>query len=295
MRRSEPNSTPCQHHQHYAVQTTDLRDLMAAALAVPSNATAYLLYNDGVPKSVTYSKKYGHTKGVLVWNRLQGFWLIHSVPWFPPVPEDGYSYPSSGRRNAQNGICITFKYDQFEEIDSQLLVSQPNIYSCFIPTTFHWELIYMPKLCAKSSSSSIPRRRLTILQSVHGHDFLHFAKSGSYSDDIFTAWMAQQLKTHLLVQTWQRKRQELPSNCSLPYHVYNVKIIQTASKYYFSSHLDHSKWCVSTKDSKNHWTCIGDLNRSPTQASRSGGFICTRNPYLYQSFHKLVFGYEFCN
>lgn len=27
------------------------------------NKTAYLIYNDGAPKSVNYSRKHGHTKG----------------------------------------------------------------------------------------------------------------------------------------------------------------------------------------------------------------------------------------
>lgn len=259
------------------------------------NDTAYLIYNDAVPAPVNYSGNYGHTKGLLVWNRLQGFWLIHSVPKFPPVPEKGYEYPTSGRRYAQSGLCITFKYSQFETIDSQLLVFQPNIYSCFIPNIFLWELIHMPQMCAKSSASKIPSRRLTVLQSAQGLNFLHFAKSTFYTDDIFAAWIAQQLKVHLLVESWQRKNHELPSNCSLPYHVYNIKAIQEPHQSYFSSHHDHSKWCISTKDSQSRWTCIGDLNRSPHQALRSGGFICTKNRYIYQSFNGLVSHYAICN
>ncbi|XP_035882238.1 deoxyribonuclease-2-beta isoform X2 [Phyllostomus discolor] len=193
------------------------------------NNTAYLMYNDGVPKSVNYSRKYGHTKGLLLWNKVQGFWLIHSIPQFPPIPEEGYGYPPSGRRNGQIGICITFKYNQYEAID------------------------------------------------------------------IFVAWMAQHLKTHLLTETWQRKRQQLPSNCSLPYHVYNIKAIKISGHSYFSSHQDHAKWCVSQKRTKNRWTCIGDLNRSPYQALRSGGFICTQNQHIYQAFQGLVLYYENCN
>ncbi|XP_052034946.1 deoxyribonuclease-2-beta [Apodemus sylvaticus] len=259
------------------------------------NDSAYLIYNDAPPASVNYSRQHGHAKGLLVWNRMQGFWLIHSVPRFPPAPEHGYDYPHSGKRYAQSGICITFKYSQYETIDSQLLVLQPNIYSCFIPSTFQWELIHIPQMCAKSSSSKIPGRRLAVLQSVQGLNFVHFAKSDSYIDDIITAWIAQRLKTHLLAETWQRKNYELPSNCSLPYHVYNIKAIGVTPQYYFSSHLDHSKWCVSIKSSSNRWTCIGDLNRSPHQASRGGGYICTKNRYIYQSFNKLVLHYGFCN
>ncbi|XP_078188455.1 deoxyribonuclease-2-beta isoform X2 [Callithrix jacchus] len=199
------------------------------AYASKSNNTAYLIYNDGVPKSVNYRRKYGHTKGLLLWNKVQGFWLIHSIPRFPPILEEGYDYPPTGRRNGQSGICITFKYNQYEAID------------------------------------------------------------------IFAAWMAQRLKTHLLTETWQRKRQELPSNCSFPYHVYNIKAIKLSRHSYFSSYQDHAKWCISQKGTKNHWTCIGDLNRSPHQAFRSGGFICTQNWHIYQAFQGLVLYYESCN
>nr|XP_008263188.2 deoxyribonuclease-2-beta isoform X1 [Oryctolagus cuniculus] len=263
--------------------------------ASESNRTAYLIYNDAVPKSVNYSRKYGHTKGLLLWNGAQGFWLIHSIPRFPPIPEEGYAYPTTGRRNGQSGICITFKHRQYEAIASQLLVCNPNIYSCSIPATLLQELSHMARLCTTASSRESPVRRVATLRSAQGHSFLHFAKSDSFLDDIFAAWMAQHLKTHLLTETWQRKRQELPSNCSLPYHVYNIRAIKISRRSYFSSYQDHSKWCVSQKSTKNHWTCIGDLNRSPHQALRSGGFICTQNQHIYQAFQGLVLYHENCN
>lgn len=150
--------------------------------ASESNRTAYLIYNDGVPKSVNYSRKYGHTKGLLLWDRVQGFWLIHSIPRFPPIPEEGYAYPSTGRRNGQSGICITFKYRQYEAIASQLLVCNPNIYSCSIPATFLQELSLMARLCTMASSPESPVRHVATLQSAQGHSFLHFAKSDSFLD-----------------------------------------------------------------------------------------------------------------
>ncbi|XP_015858781.1 deoxyribonuclease-2-beta isoform X5 [Peromyscus maniculatus bairdii] len=153
----------------------------------------------------------------------------------------------------------------------------------------------MPQLCAKSSSLKIRGRHLTVLQSAQGQNFFHFVKSNSYTDDIFTAWMAQQLKTDLLAETWQRKGHALPSNCSLPYHVYNIKAIKLYHRPYFSSYHDHSKWCVSTQGSKYRWTCIGDLNRDPRQAFRSGGFICTHNQEIYYAFHRLLVHYEPCD
>lgn len=117
----------------------------------------------------------------------------------------------------------------------------------------------------------------------------------SWPLDIFAAWMAQHLKTHLLANTWQWKAYALPSNCSLPYHVYNIKKLKTPDQFYFPSSSDHSKWCVSTKNSRHQWVCIGDLNRSKYQVFRSGGFICTKNRYIYQSFYRLVVSYEPCD
>lgn len=49
-------------------------------------------------------------------DKSQGFWVIHSVPLFPPIPEDGYGYPATGESYGQTAVCITFKYDQFIEI-----------------------------------------------------------------------------------------------------------------------------------------------------------------------------------
>lgn len=40
----------------------------------------------------------------------------------------------------------------------------------------------MPQLCSGSSSSEIPGKHLTALQSARGQKFLHFAKSDSFLD-----------------------------------------------------------------------------------------------------------------
>nr|XP_042696454.1 deoxyribonuclease-2-beta isoform X2 [Chrysemys picta bellii] len=193
-----------------------------------NDSTAYVIYNDDVPHSKHYSWKQGHTKGFLLLDKSQGFWGIHSIPLFPPFPEEGYGYPPTGKQNAQMAICITFRYNQFAEID------------------------------------------------------------------IYVAWMAQQLQTDLLAESWQHDGQELPSNCSLQHHVYNINLIKTPWNSTFSSYYDHSKWCVSWRY-EDQWTCIGDLNRAPQQAWRSGGFICTQNPYIYKAFRHMISHYHSCN
>ena len=58
---------------------------------------SYVFYNDQ-PPNIPISLVYGHSKGVLAFEdqTQTGFWLIHSVPRFPPVIEQGYGYPDSG-------------------------------------------------------------------------------------------------------------------------------------------------------------------------------------------------------
>lgn len=111
--------------------------------------------------------------------------------------------------------------------------------------------------------------------------------------DIYAGWIAQTLQADLLVETWQRKAHQLPSNCSLPYHVMNIKMVSLSKLATFSSYEDHSKWCISL-EYQTQWTCIGDMNRESTQAWRGGGLICTQNPAVYKAFCSAVAWYKVC-
>lgn len=55
--------------------------------------------------------------GVVLLDKHQGFWLVHSTPHFPAVREAGqYYYPSSGVVNGQNFICVTYPLERFQTI-----------------------------------------------------------------------------------------------------------------------------------------------------------------------------------
>lgn len=75
----------------------------------------------------------GHTKGVLGFDAMSGFWLVHSVPKFPPFAKDSYGYPESGERYGQSFLCVTFKMSAFNDIGLQLLYNDPNIYDNYLP------------------------------------------------------------------------------------------------------------------------------------------------------------------
>uniref|UniRef100_A0A3P8S411 deoxyribonuclease II n=1 Tax=Amphiprion percula TaxID=161767 RepID=A0A3P8S411_AMPPE len=198
-----------------------------------------LLHTDKIKK-----ERYGHSKGVLLFDHSQGFWLSHSIPHFPSFPERGYIYPSSGKVNGQTGLCVTYDYDQF------LLM---------------WWRNQTP--LAKDKS-------ISLLFSSQGAKFISFVKSERFVDDIYTGWVAQFLRTDLLVESWQRQGHDLPSNCSLPQQTMNIKRIQLPDSVLFLSDCDHSKWCVS-RSYGDQVTCLGDLNRERAQLWRGGGLICS--------------------
>ncbi|KAK3561893.1 hypothetical protein QTP86_017444 [Hemibagrus guttatus] len=175
----------------------------------------------------------------------------------------------------------------------QLAYVNPYTYNCSIPSAYYTEMPEMAHICAGKTVTVVPRRRLEKLISVKGETFLSFAKSHHYVDDIYTGWIAQALKADFLVESWQRDTYQLPSNCSLPYHVMNIKMVCLFKLVTFKSYEDHSKWCVSWEN-QNQWTCLGDLNRESSQAWRGGGLICTQNSVIYKAFRSAVAWYKNC-
>ena len=74
-----------------------------------------IMYNDEFPNG-TKSFTKGHTKGVLAMTQSGGFWLVHSVPMYPPSPEDDYSYPSTGEHYGQIMLCISLPVEESENL-----------------------------------------------------------------------------------------------------------------------------------------------------------------------------------
>ncbi|XP_051529236.1 deoxyribonuclease-2-beta [Myxocyprinus asiaticus] len=257
-----------------------------------SNSSVYMLYNDAPPE-LKYPSNYGHTKGVILFDQSQGFWITHSVPHFPPFPERNYSYPTTGKYYGQTLHCITYSYTQFPQISRQLAYIDPRVYNCSVPLAFRKDIAVMAQICDGKSPAIRTMRNLEKLFSAQGQTFFSFAKSHSYVDDIYTGWVAQVLDTDLLVESWLHQAHRLPSNCSLPRHVMNIKRVCLPGLQLFSSYEDHSKWCVSYAF-KDQWICLGDLNRDSGQAGRGGGLICSQNPVIYKAFRQAVAEYKPC-
>uniref|UniRef100_A0A8D0BC59 Deoxyribonuclease-2-alpha n=1 Tax=Salvator merianae TaxID=96440 RepID=A0A8D0BC59_SALMN len=271
-----------------------VQQLYADAVRRRTEETAYVLYNDEPPNNLSYSLK-GHTKGVILLDKSQGFWLLHSTPHFPPSREEKeYAWPHTGLPNGQTFLCITFPYSQFRKIGNQLLFTEPHVYDYHVEGTFAEDL---PALLNASEGEHVqkePWNSSVTLTSLAGKEFISFAKFRFFSDDLYSGWLAEALASDLYVQFWLRSRGILPSNCSEHFRVYNVQSLAFHNPHItFPSLVDHSKWCVGT-GSDPGWACVGDMNRNRAEEHRGGGTICTRDTTIWKAFNSLVQNYTDC-
>ncbi|XP_061832125.2 deoxyribonuclease-2-beta isoform X1 [Nerophis lumbriciformis] len=257
-----------------------------------ANSSAYALYNDA-PPLLKYDHGYGHTKGVLLVDSSQGFWLSHSIPHFPSFPEKGYLYPNSGKVNGQTALCVSLHYQHVLRVTQQLVYVFPRVFNCSVPADFAAKLPELAHLCAGKRPVLPSDKNMEQLFSLQGEMFFIFAKSEHFVDDIYSGWLAQVFNTSLMAETWQTPDYQLPSNCSLANHVMNIKRIRLPASAPHSSRYDHSKWCVSWAYQKRT-TCLGDLNRETSQMLRGGLMACSFNPLMYAAFRQLVDWYMGC-
>ncbi|XP_068612328.1 deoxyribonuclease-2-alpha [Brachionichthys hirsutus] len=274
-------------------------------------ALAYILYNDQIPAADSSDRRLddrgsrkGHTKGVVLLDKNQGFWLVHSTPHFPPARKAGlFYYPSSGAINGQNFICVTYPLERFQTIGEQLQINQPNVYDCSVPESLAPLVPSLAALCEKRRLSghvfppvkTVSNRSVT-LTSKDGADFISFAKGSSFHHDLYHSWVAPTLQSDLLVQFWIRSRHILPSDCSLGWKVLDITLINPGQTFSFSRSRDHSKWAVSPKapGAGGGWVCVGDINRNEAEMKRGGGTVCLRDPVVWEAYRTAALECEAC-
>lgn len=257
---------------------------------------AFLLYNDQPPKSVwapDVSSK-GHSKGILLLDQEGGFWLVHSVPRFPPLPSSGaYTWPYNARAYGQTLICVSFPLTEFTKIGRQLAYIFPLVFNYKLDGIFAQKFPDLMDVARGEHIRQEPWNSSVTLTSRAGTKFQSFAKAGKFGDDLYSGWLAETLGADLQVQFWPNSPGILPSNCSGPWKVLNVN--QTsfpgpAGPTFYSTE-DHSKWCVAPRD---QWACIGDMNRNHGEEHRGGGTLCAQLPALWKAFQPLVKTFNPC-
>ncbi|XP_011636423.1 plancitoxin-1 [Pogonomyrmex barbatus] len=272
----------------------------------------WFLYNDDAPNRGV-NGKYGHTKGVMMINKQEGFWLIHSVPQYPPVPNSGndtrrghrmesypgatYNYPSSGENYGQSFLCISVDSDQFDLIGRQMMYNQIIVYRRNIPATFIATFPVLTKAANQKRIRQAPFNSKALFKSSNGVEFTSFAKSDKWQKDLYDDFVAPTLQTDLFTETWLNGRGRLPSDCEQVnvYNIISIYIHLDEIDIDFKSSRDHSKWAVAVQGKGNRtWICIGDINRADTQYVRGGGTVCFNNKKVWENYRKIVNDVEQC-
>jgi deoxyribonuclease-2 len=258
------------------------------------NQIGYVLYND---QADTVTVKKGHTKGILLFDSTSVVWIVHSIPHYPPKISSGRYYINSSQLVfGQSMLCMRTKFEALDSIGKQLLFNNPQVYDYSIPNYFN----------KKTTQSSILSNLISVINGGHvkappwfntvsfqtfnnRHEFLSFAKYGSFAQDLYTGLVAQNLQSNLYTETWNNGRGTLSSNCTLDFHVLNIENVSFESlNVSFSVHKDHSKWAVTMSKNKTV-VCIGDINRQEDQFKRGGGTLCLMNEKnIWSSYRNLV-------
>lgn len=254
-----------------------------------SKNVMYLLYNDEYPEIYGHNE-HGHTKGDLCFNKYSGFWLVHSVPKFPPPASSHYSYPKSGSIFGQMLLCVTYKYNTLNEIGKQLMYNYPGIYDHNLPDSIRAENPNIAAVVEGKHVTSAPWYRSTVLSSADGEKFTSFAKYTDFEADLYHDWLAPYYKSDVYVESWLNGVHPMKSNCTGTYKAYNIKQVNV-SQVDFNDSKDHSKWAVV---SERNVTCIGDINRMQSQEQRAGGTVCFQNTQVMHLFTESIIKYEQC-
>lgn len=175
----------------------------------------WIMYNDQAPKKYAISR-FGHAKGIVMTDDNRGFWLVHSVPKYPPTPISGtekprkevensseeddtdkdndeivnssdskYDYPKTGMTYGQSFLCISFDANQMNIIGLQLMYNQVIPYRYNIPKVLSRKFPSLVNASKRAKIKRPPYNRKSELQSIGGRQFISFAKTDKWQKGIY--------------------------------------------------------------------------------------------------------------
>ncbi|XP_033119526.1 plancitoxin-1-like isoform X2 [Anneissia japonica] len=175
----------------------------------------------------------------------------------------------------------------------QLLYNYPSIYDSNLPDQLVDKVPSLRDVVNDKHTDTPPYKQMVTLYSKAGREFQSFSKSKGFNQDIYANWLAPYWKTNLFTETWQNGGGKLKSNCSSTFTVQNIKLISLPGIILQKETKDHSKWAVSTGNTRQV-TCIGGINRMEAQFRRAGGLVCSEIPEIWKAFRQLVNDTEPC-
>ena len=222
----------------------------------------YAMYSDEPPGKKA-GVNYAHSKGTVGYDSTSGFWLVHSVPRFPPYYNERiYYYPKSGWDNGQSMLCMSLPLSEINSVGRQFQTTRPYFYSLSMPNSLKDTLPNLYDATVNKKQIHYPSSRIATLKSMGGMEFTSFAKSKTFGKDLYAGLVSPSLKKSLLAETWIRTDKVTlccePEETHCQYNVYNVNYLKFNKEVSYKETKDHSKWAVALDKST---LCIGDINR----------------------------------
>ncbi|RCN29765.1 deoxyribonuclease II [Ancylostoma caninum] len=221
--------------------------------------TFTIAYNDDSPVKAVDSNR-GHSKGVAAFDADVGFWMIHSIPNFPPLRK--YDYPKSGTRFAQSILCLSLSTNALEDLGQYMRYAQVTPFLSNLPDSFKVVAPSLEDVVNKRSLSSADTVFTTIrgIETLNGKKAKGFSKHKKFGADLWYDFIAPNLKTPMAVETWRSgSGKDVGTKCGKKQNVYDVNTVTVLGKTFLNTN-DHSKWGVSM-DPDVPAVCIGDVNR----------------------------------
>lgn len=247
--------------------------------ASPKGDISYVFYSDQHPDG-TWTRDYGHSKGVIAYDSESGFFLQHSVPKFPNYVDQGYHYGSGQEKFGQHALCVSLELATLDQVAFVMKYSHPWVYDSHLAAA--------PKLANVSDvvkevnfNATASFIDLTISTSNSLGDLRLFGKTALYNKDMMDSVVAPALKFDLWSQSWLNSGGTLGAYCPKGFSVLDVQTSNFGSATEpWKTNDDHSKWAIAPM---SDWVCGNDNNRVYSQFERSGLSICFQQPDIHST------------
>jgi deoxyribonuclease-2 len=262
------------------------------------DSVAHIMYNDESAVTGASPSAVGHSKGTAAWDATGGFFLLHSVPGWPPASNTSYSF---GLINApvyaQTFLCTTLDAANLNVVFSQWAWTRPGVYSSFLPSAMNATFPGAAAVLAGSRVTAAPWTSVMPVATRGKLQFTYFAKFTNWGMELYEDLVAPSLGVNLNTATWQNGVGSINSSCapSFTWNVQNIAGISITSDATWTNSKDHAKWAIADScvtSSSSLWICIGDINRQNGQLSRAGGTMCTRQYQIYSEFQRIITGFK---
>lgn len=249
---------------------------------------AFIMYNDETDDEKS-AASHAHSKGVIMFDGKQGFWLIHSLPRYPSTTDKGYQFLPDNRFG-QSFICLTLKASDLENIAKQIITMWPQVYDDSISDDMAEKYPDFASIADKAKNKE--KTSIHNFKTKGGQNFTHFAKSKACKCNTFQDVLAPGLNSDLQVETWMNGaiKNKIPTSCKgkkFKYQIEDIEVVEMSDGNSWKETQDHSKWAI-TLGAKKKFVCYGDTNRQASQSKRGGGFMCINDNKLHKAMEQSV-------